>query len=175
MMDWGRQFDRAVHRTWDALTVPRLAGLLVALVIIAIAVDVMTNALDAWMPNVATGAASIALTITVVDRLIKRADDARLQGRRRQAYRRLAQALLSLTQKVFMDYLGTHLHSDIEMSGDPAELLRRWREDDPDTPRRRPPDGARPFVLEAAVEFAVTVNELQKRTAMSCRTIYWRR
>jgi hypothetical protein len=153
-------FGRVIQQLWNALTVPMLAGLLVALVIVAVLVDVTTNALDAWMPNIATGAASIAITITVVDRLIRRADDARLERRRLQAYRRLAWALLSLTQSVLSDYLGTHLQSDIQLSGDPAELLTRWREDDPDTPRRRPPEGARPFVLEAAVEFAAAVKRV---------------
>lgn len=152
--------NRALQRIWDALTVPILAAVLVGVAIGAVIVYATTKALDPWMPNVATGALSIAITITVVDKLIRRADDARIERRRQQAYRRLAMALVSLTQTVLMDYVGTHLHSDIEMSGDPAELLKRWREDDVDTPRRPPPHGARPFVLDAAVEFATDVKRV---------------
>jgi hypothetical protein len=156
---WGA-LTRAVRQLWDALTVPILAGLLSALALVAVLIYATTNALDAWMPNVATGATSIAITITVVDRLIKRADDARVASRRLQAYRHLLEALVSLTMSVSSDYLATHLHSDIEMSGDPAELLKRWREDDVDTPRRPPPPGARPFVLDAALEFATALRRI---------------
>src|SRR6266849_9249896 len=67
-----------MKRIWKAWTVPRLAILLVGIAIVAIILDVTTKRLHAWMPNVGIGALSIAVTITVVDKLIKREDQSRI-------------------------------------------------------------------------------------------------
>jgi cell division protein ZapA (FtsZ GTPase activity inhibitor) len=161
----------AVQRIWDALTVKRLAGLLVGLAGVAIFIDVRYRALDAWMPAVAMSAITIAVTITVVDNLIRREERARSARRRLQANRRLYVALVSLTQAVLADYVGTHLHSDIEMSGDPAELLRRWREDDVDLlglSHRK--ERVRLFSTQRS-SLRLRSSELPTRNAMFCLTI----
>jgi hypothetical protein len=77
-------------------SVRRLAVFLVVVAIAAVGVDITTNALDAWMPNVAVGAISIALTITVIERLIRGAEIERLRPRIDQAYADVYGALVHL-------------------------------------------------------------------------------
>jgi hypothetical protein len=80
-------------------------------------------------------------------------------------------ALVSLTQAVLADYVGTHLHSDIEMSGDPAELLRRWREDNVDLlglSHRK--ERVRLFSTQRS-SLRLRSSELPTRNAMFCLTI----
>jgi hypothetical protein len=66
----------SVHET--PRSVRRLSRVLVLLAAVAVILFLTTNALDAWLPNIATSAVTIALTVTVVERLLRREAHARL-------------------------------------------------------------------------------------------------
>jgi hypothetical protein len=135
--------DRLSPTTWTALA-------LVAVAVAATVVAIVSNALDNWAPNIATEALSIAVTIAVVERIVRREEERRGRAPRESAYGQIDLALLRLYQSIFIDYVGTHRHTDRTLSGDPHEMFVRWREDNPDTRR-----GISPFhVNEAAREFA---------------------
>jgi hypothetical protein len=132
------------------LTVARLALGLCAIAIVAVLVFVFTNVLNAWMPNVATSALTIAVTITVVDRLIRREEQQRLQPRIRGSLSQLSRLVDDFART---DYIETHERTELGPGDDPLALFDRWLADDEDLPRRLP-EGSVPYVLADALELA---------------------
>jgi hypothetical protein len=76
--------------------VRRLAVVLLLVALIACVIDATTRSLDAWMPNVAVDAVSIALTVTVIERLLRRAHTRRLRPWTEHAYTEVYMALVTL-------------------------------------------------------------------------------
>jgi hypothetical protein len=86
--------------------------LAVALILLggfAIAIYVQWDALDAWAPNVGVGAFSIAMTIVVVQRILEREAQRRLQPRVDRALDVLCQEFGKFVWSTYTDYIFTHL------------------------------------------------------------------
>jgi hypothetical protein len=148
------------HRVWEKLSVGRLALVLGGVAGCAVIFAATTNVLETWLPEIATSAASIAITITVVDKLVLRERREREAARRDAAYRRLVNAFVTLTIPVSMDYIATHRHTDVEFPHEPVEVMSHWLRDEEDTARRTRGDGSPPFVAAAAFDFAETVQRV---------------
>ena len=58
-----------------------LAGALVVIALGCVALFVVTQALDAWLPNIATSAVAIAVTVAIVDRIVRREQNDRVGPR----------------------------------------------------------------------------------------------
>jgi hypothetical protein len=102
------QVRRAPKQAWDWLTLPRLTVILVVGAVLAVAVSAVSDALDAWMPNVAIEALAIALTITVVDRIVRREAHARVQPLLDHAYSDINGALTLFGYQLVREYAHTH-------------------------------------------------------------------
>jgi hypothetical protein len=139
---------------WKLSPTTSVAAALVAVAIAALVVAVTTAVFDNWAPNIATEALSIAVTVFVVERIVRREAERQLQPRRERALSVLANAFIKFSRMAHFDYAGTHLASDLsEIPEDPVEMLRVWQEnyDAKDAPHV--PAGSRPLLLEEAVAF----------------------
>jgi hypothetical protein len=135
--------------------IDRLATLLVLSGLVALLVFVASDALDGWAPNVATEAWSIALTIVVVERIVRGENERRVRPRVERAKYLLSNAFLEFGRHAYMDYLSTHLKvAQKDIPTDAVELLKFWREkmDPIDSPRRPQSDG-RTWFLNDALKF----------------------
>jgi hypothetical protein len=142
-----------IGRRCVQVTVRGLAAGLCVIAIVAVLVFAFTNVLDAWMPNVATSALAIAVTITVVEQLIRREEQQRLQPRIQGSLNRLGRLINDFALMVWRDYVSTHERPDVDPAGDTIVLLDRWLADDEDLPRQLPDNGV-PYLLTHAVDFA---------------------
>lgn len=109
------------------LTVERLAAALCALAVVALLLFICTDSLDAWMPNVATSALTLAGTITVVERLFRREEQRRVEPRKRGSLNRLGLLLADFTPQLHSDHLRAHPADGVT---DRMVLLESWLEDD---------------------------------------------
>jgi hypothetical protein len=109
------------------ITVGRLATGLCGLALIALLLFVFTDSVDAWMPNVATSALTLAGTITVVERLLRREEQRRLEPRLQGSLNRLGLLFTNFTPQLYNDYLRAHPDDPI---ADRMDLLDRWLEDE---------------------------------------------
>src|SRR5262245_23581593 len=66
---------------------------LCAVALIALIVFLLFDALDAWMPNVATAALTIVVTITLVEKLLRADELKQLDVRRKQSLNELGQLI----------------------------------------------------------------------------------
>jgi hypothetical protein len=62
----------------------------------------------AWMPNISTGAGTIAITIAVVDRIVRHQRTSEERGRVEQALRRISGDLHALVDFALWDYVDMH-------------------------------------------------------------------
>jgi len=141
-----------VGRRRVRLTVLGLAMGLCGLAVVAVLVFAFSDVLDAWMPNVATSALAIAITITVVDRLIRREEQQRVRPRVQGSLNQLDRLVNDFALAVYRDYVDTHERVDLAPGGDTIELLDRWLADE-DLSRHLPATGT-PHVLTDALDVA---------------------
>jgi hypothetical protein len=116
----------------------------------------LTATLRSWMPNVATGAFFVAVTITVVERAIRRERRQRLQPRVEYVLDRLRWDLRSFLESLVVDYSGTHLGTFKPVPRDAIAFLDFWlvekeHQDACHTPLE---DSPLPLVLHAGFECA---------------------
>jgi hypothetical protein len=109
------------------ITVGRLAVGLCGVALIALLLFVFADSLDAWMPNLATLALTLAGTITVVERLFRREEQRRLEPRLRGSLNRLGLLFTNFTPQLYNDYLRAYPDDPIT---DRMDLLDRWLEDE---------------------------------------------
>lgn len=102
----GMQRRRLSPTTWVAVLLAMIAGL-------AIVIGAATAEFDNWAPNIATEALSIAVTIAVVERIVRRESERRVRPRVDRALRVLTGAYLWFSRMVALDYASTHLTSDL--------------------------------------------------------------
>ena len=86
----------------------RLAVVLGALGAGAVAVYVLTDRLDAWMPNVATDAWAIGITVAVVDRIVRRERAGEARSRVHQALWQVRGELFRVNYAALWDYTLWH-------------------------------------------------------------------
>jgi hypothetical protein len=104
-----------------------LASLAVA--IGAVAMYCVTSALRAWTPNIATDAFFVAVTITVVERAIRREARRRLQPRVESVMYHTRMQMKMFASSVVTDYSGTHLHTFRPVDQDMLAFLEQWLAD----------------------------------------------
>ena len=88
-----------------------LAMFLGAVGVIALVLSIWLGSAGGWIPNVATSAWTMALTVAVVDRLVQRE---RLQSRSDYASDRLHEFIQSVAEQIATDYTQTHLSGAAE-------------------------------------------------------------
>jgi hypothetical protein len=116
------------------------AGFL-ALAVGATAVWFVTDAADEWMVNIATSAATVAVTITIVERLFDREEKRRRAPLVERALGYIEFEFIHFANTVAFDY--ATIHRDRPMPRRSLELLDRWLADldDADAPHIvLPPD-----------------------------------
>jgi hypothetical protein len=98
MSRWLRQLSLV---TWAAVV---LAGVAIVAVVVAIASDRFDN----WTPNIATEALAIAVTIGVVERIVRRENERLVRPRVGRAMQVLAFAIKRFVQGCIFDYFARH-------------------------------------------------------------------
>ena len=103
-----------------------LALALTFLGLVFVAIAIASDWLDAWAPNLATDAFAIALTIAVVERIVRREARQRLWPRVESAMDGLRQEFRKFVHGLAWDYASTHLHTFRPMPLDPLAFLDHW-------------------------------------------------
>jgi hypothetical protein len=122
-----RKVKLSSPRTWSG--VQQLAAALTAVAVVAIIVDVASDALDAWAPNVTVGALSIAATITVVNRIVQREERLRVQPLLDWAHRDIQEQLETFAYALMSHYVETHQTSYVRPASSAlADIAASWLE-----------------------------------------------
>ena len=106
----------------------RLGFCLVALALVAVLIYAVTDSLDAWMPNAATDLASIALTVVIVERIIRQENIGEARARIHQALMSIFGDFLSAADFVLDDYIVLHRDRYERPPGDLPGLLEHFRD-----------------------------------------------
>lgn len=151
---WRRAAARHLRRPTLRPTVVT-AAFLTALAVAMVVVRLTTDALSAWAPNIATSAATVALTITVVERLLRSEGERRRRPRTERVLYWMGLDFRGLTSAIVLDYVSAHTHPQ-QVPADALELIDLWiSEQDAEDRPRRPLDGEwLPMLLLEAQDFA---------------------
>ena len=115
---------------------------------------IASDRFDNWAPNIATEALAIAVTIGVVERIVRRENERLVRPRVDRALQVLAFAVQWFARGCVADYFVRHPDSNIaELPDDPLELLAVWQNDYEVTSNPRIPRG----LLHHATEFVEKV------------------
>lgn len=124
------------------ITPLRLGFIFLAFALGAVMVAAISNWLENWMPNVATALGSLALTVVVVDSVVRAQTSRRIKPRLDAVFSEVTDALERLIEAVAIDYIETHVGSYKPLPSDMQSILQRWEAeyDAADTPRKRVDD-----------------------------------
>jgi hypothetical protein len=137
------------------LTLSRLAIVLIAVSALAVAAAIFSNALDHWAPNIAVEAIAIALTVAVIDRIIREREAARRKPRLDRAMRDVGSEFQMLVRLIALDYVRTHEETARAMPEESLQLLDQWLEDQgTEDVERDLSTGGVPFLVNAALQAA---------------------
>lgn len=141
--------------------VDKLALLFVGLAALALLVWRSTERADEWLPNLAGEALSIAVTVAIVDRIIRREDQAKTDRRRYSVLGRIDGALLAFGWHVLEDYTATHGVTYDGVPNDFVQMLGHWHEglQDADLPR----EGSEPLIHWAGTRLADALDDIRTR------------
>lgn len=109
-----------------------------------------TNWISAWTPNLGASCLEIAATIAIVDRIIRREADRRIQPRRQRAQDEIGHGFLSLITAIGADYLETH-DANERIPRDARAVIAQWRGGQAAEVRPRALPGGIPRLVRAAV------------------------
>ena len=125
----------------------------------------VTESADDWLPNVATTALGIAVTITVVESIIRREASARVRPRTESVLYWLGLDIRMFTWSLIGDYTETHLHTFQPIPNDLFDLIDRWKTDPEDTPRQPHEwQGQRaPLIIQETIDFAYKLAATRQR------------
>lgn len=148
----------------------RLAIGLVGVSVLAVAVWATADALDEWAPNIATEALSIAVTIAIVDRIVR--SETGRRPRVRAALGRIAEALRVMGALVWSEYK-TSRETPVVMPEDLVAVLDLWlaaeeeesadeRIDDDIRRQVVDEDDIRPQVVDEASRLATELEQLRR-------------
>jgi hypothetical protein len=118
-----------------------------------------------WAPNVAVTAFALAITITIVERIVRSEERARVRPRVEYTIFWIGLGFRDITREVAMDYACTHRANFHEIPADASQMFKLWltalnKEDQPRTLH----DGARlPPLLLRAQEFASGLERARER------------
>jgi hypothetical protein len=96
-----------------------------------------TSVATEWMPHIAAGAATIGLTVTIVDLILRREAEERLRPRRELAFRKAAIALWDCLEWIAYDYVETHVGTFIPIPEKALDLLDFWLTEQPNEDTER--------------------------------------
>lgn len=152
-------------RSW--LARPGLAVYLaLALVVVAAVAIVLYDHHDlrAWTPNIATSALSIAITVTIVSRIVRHEARRRIQPRVERTLYWIGLGYRGFLHAILIDYAGTHHATFKPIPRTAPEMVELWlaEQEHEDVPRR-PLEGERwPMLVASAREY---VGELEDHRA----------
>jgi hypothetical protein len=124
-----------------------------------------TDGLRAWIPNITVGAVTVALTITVVERAIRREARNRVQPRVDGAISSIGIEFQMMLLAVVRDYSSTHVDAFESVPKDGVEMIELWLggQDEIDAPRVRSDDDEVPALLSSARVFADQLERARER------------
>jgi len=143
---------------WPTVTpVGWVAAALSVIGLTFLTIGLTTSKLDNWAPNIATEAFAIALTIAVVERIVRRThereEEQRIQPRRDRALHVLAFAFRKFAWFAQFDYACTHTSTNPEdLPTDPVEVLTLWQEQHGNEDGQRPGRVGWPLLIDHGVE-----------------------
>jgi hypothetical protein len=121
-----------------------------------------TSTLRAWTPNIATDAFFVAVTITVVERAIRREARRRLQPRIESVMYHARMAVKMFASSIVIDYSGTHLHTFRAVERDMLEFFDQWLADaDNKDACSMPIDSTYSLVIHAGAELGNFLRDLR--------------
>ncbi len=146
--------------TREPTPVERVALLLLLVAAAAVASWLAFDAGDDWMPNVATDAFFVAVTITVVERAIRREASRRLRPLAERAQWTLLPEFGSFCECVALDYEYSHAALGVPLPENQLDLLAKWLADRDEEVNLRPvgSDGL-PALIRAAGAFGSVLKE----------------
>lgn len=101
-----------------------------ALIFVAIAVAAVAlydhHKLRAWMPNIATSAASVAITVTIINGIVRREAHRRLRPRVAAALQSLSGWVQSFSGFVVLDYGSLHVGASKRIPKSASEMFDLW-------------------------------------------------
>ena len=124
------------------ITPLRLGFIFSAFACSAVVVAALSNWLENWMPNVATAFGSLALTVVVVDSVVRAQARQRIKPRLDVVVSEVTDALERLVEAIAIDYIETHVGSYKALPRDMQSILQHWKDeyDSADTARTRVDD-----------------------------------
>ncbi len=125
----------------DGLTTAHVALAMVVVAVAAVIVGLL-GALQAWMPSVAVGALTVAITVTVVERAFRNEDRARDKPILDVISTRVDLQLSGFIYALLADYSETHLDTFNAIPATLEQLCKNWLDGIEDTPRPARPAGA---------------------------------
>jgi hypothetical protein len=135
--------------------IERLALVLALIAAGAVAVWLLTDAADEWMPNLGVDAASLVLVVLVVERLTKREAQTRMRLRIDPLFRDIGLELRFFLGTVAYDYAETHLDTFEPIPTDGIELLDQWLlgQSSEDAPRPKIEGFEFPALIEQGLQY----------------------
>jgi hypothetical protein len=124
-----------------------------------------SDALDDWAPNVATEAMSIAITVLIVERIVRAEHRRRVRPRVERVVSRIGLDLRMFTGAVVIDYAGTHHSSFRSIPHTTEALLDFWlaEQSNEDAARQALEGEWLPMVLLEAREFVRHLQDVRER------------
>lgn len=139
------------------MTTSRVAAVMVGVAIVAGLVDWLVGA-RAWMPPVAVGALTVAITVTVVERALRNEERARDKPILDVITNRVDMQLIGFIYALLSDYSVTHRDTFKPIPETLEELCDLWLDGGEDTPRPERPAGTFPSLLQDARELSNHLN-----------------
>jgi hypothetical protein len=108
-----------------------------------------------WAPNIAVAAFGLAITITVVEWIVRNEARRRLKPRTEQVISRMRFDLTSLIEAIVIDYAGTHVDTFREIPASSMAMINQWLADqDREDQERQPlPGDTYPMLILEGMEF----------------------
>ncbi len=108
-----------------------------------------------WAPNIAVSAFALAITITVVEWIVRTEARARVRPRLDRVIYWMGLAFRGFTGAIAIDYAGTHRDSFKEIPPDAGEMFAMWlaEQDNEDRPRHVLPGERLPTLILSGREF----------------------
>jgi hypothetical protein len=119
----------------------------------------LTNVAHDWMPHIAATAATVALTVTLVEWILRKEAEERLRPRRSAMFADLSQCLYELLRVAAWDYALTHVSSFKEIPPKPLEFLDLWlaEQENEDAEREFP------YLLDASKNFVTALQTVRSK------------
>lgn len=139
------------------------ATALVLVAVVAFLVWLCFDVADAWMPNVATGAFFVAVTVTVVQWAIQRESDRRLEPFRMRALGEIVAEWRTLCECIALDYAETH-GADVDgLPEDIFDRLQTWLDDHESAAPHRIGAAGVPALVRAGVGLVAALCDVRER------------